>query len=184
LITAIAVSFLSAISFYFRKPLPRIGKVASKKPNSNLKQIQVQSISETRAVIDLLILTISAGMTIPSAISMISQTSKTYLAAQLNQALLSQNMGGSFEKEFLDLANQDRYWKLLIGQLKQSWDQGAMILDNLIDLSYFLLDIERSQTMQKVRSAGVKSVLPLGICFLPAFILVVVIPLVVSFINF
>jgi pilus assembly protein TadC len=93
-------------------------------------------------------------------------------------------MGGSFEKEFLELAKQDRYWKLLVGQLKQSWDQGAMILDNLIDLSYFLLDIERSQTMQKVRSAGVKSVLPLGICFLPAFILVVVIPLVVSFINF
>jgi pilus assembly protein TadC len=178
------VAILSAISFYFRKPLPRIGKVNSQNPKSKRKQTKVHSISETRAVIDLLILTISAGMTIPSAINTISLNSKTNLAAQLNQALLSQNMGGSFEKEFLELAKQDRYWKLLVGQLKQSWDQGAMILDNLIDLSYFLLDIERAQTMQKVRSAGVKSVLPLGICFLPAFILVVVIPLVVSFINF
>ena len=184
MIELLTISFI-AISIFLKFPLKSIGI----KPQSNIpkkfKRTKKLShpISETREVVDFLVLTISAGMTVPSAIHKTAQLCEYELASQLGQVVRGHNLGASVESELIQIANQDRYWRLVVNQLRQSWERGATILENLSELSEFLVDLEKSATLQKVRSAGVRSVLPLGLCFLPAFILVVVIPLIAGLVT-
>lgn len=180
--TPFLVAVLLTIGIYFRKPLPKIKYSLQPKPLKQSSKNKSPKVAETRATVDLLVLTISSGMTIPSAITTTSEICKFEFASKLGNAIKNQMLGGDFSTEMTELANRDRYWKLVGNQLKQSWDHGSMIMENLVDLSEYLVDLERSQTMQKVRSAGVRSVLPLGLCFLPAFLLVVVVPLIASLI--
>ncbi len=180
----LAISLL-ALSSYLRFPFKPNGNRNRQKRFKHSKETKMlsRSIHETREVVDLLVLNISAGMTVPKALSKTAEHCDHELAEQLGKVIRSHNLGANVEKELNQISNQDRYWKLVVNLLRQSWERGAKILENLIELSEFLVDLEKSATLQKVRSAGVRSVLPLGLCFLPAFILVVVIPLVAGLIT-
>jgi pilus assembly protein TadC len=180
------VSSLIGVSVYFSKPLSQIGRLhgTSKKKKSRIEKPKAKSLSETREVVNFLILNISAGMTIPKAIATTTKLSDTELSRYLGKAIRSHSLGSSIDQELIQLEQLDRFWKLLIRQLRQSWEHGATIQENLVELSDYLIDLEQAQILKKVRSAGVKSVLPLGLCFLPAFMLVVVVPLIAGLINF
>lgn len=180
----LTISFL-AISIFLKFPFRSNAHRRQQNRSNKLKKAKklVHPINETREVVDFLVLTISAGMTVPNAIYKTSQLCDYELAKQLGHVVRSHNLGASVETELVQISSQDRYWKLVVNQLRQSWERGATILENLSELSEFLVDLEKSATLQKVRSAGVRSVLPLGLCFLPAFILVVVIPLVAGLIT-
>lgn len=175
---------LLGLALYLSKPLPKVAGKQSKKIQKEKKHPNSKNIADTRDVVELLILTIASGMTIPKAISTTADNSESELASKLGLAIKSHNLGGSLEQELLKIAQLDRYWRLIIRQLQQSWEQGSTILENLIELNEYFIDLERAQILKKVRSAGVRSVLPLGACFLPAFMLVVVVPLVASLVNF
>jgi pilus assembly protein TadC len=181
ILNLVVAAFLS-IGIYFRQPLPKLPNKTKPKNSISKSKTRPIQISQTRAIVDLLVLTISAGMTIPQAIKSTAEICEYDFAKLLNNAVKHHLLGGNLSSALNNLAAEDRYWKLTINQLKQSWDHGSMILENLSELSSYLLDLEKSQTMKKVKSAGVRSVLPLGLCFLPAFILVVVVPLVASLI--
>lgn len=178
------IAFLFGFAYLIYKPSSRSHLKISKNHKFVKPKKFKPKLNQTREVLELLILSLSAGMTVPRAISKVSQYSKTLLATELNTATQNHVFGGSFEQELVRIGQIDTYWRLITSQLQLSFEQGARILENLIELDEFFIDLERSQIMRKVRSAGVRSVLPLGICFLPAFLVVVVIPLVASIIQF
>lgn len=173
-----------ALGLYLKKPIIGL-KIKSTKKNSNKAQTKKEpKISETREVLELLILSISSGMNIPNSIKTIEGNSDVPLAKLLNNAVNQHQLGADLELELKEIGQVNKYWKLITAQLILSWAQGARILENLSELNHFFLDLERSQVLKKVKSAAVKSVIPLGLCFLPAFILVVVVPLIAGLINF
>ena len=59
-------------------------------------------------------------------------------------------------------------------------ESGASVADALHRLAEDLRVTQRAALEARARSVGVKAALPLGVCLLPAFILVGVVPLVVG----
>lgn len=173
-----------ALAYYLHKPLPRFSLHKSQQKRIKPKSFSKPPIEKTREVSELLILSLSAGMTVPAAIGLVSCQSDSELAKALNQAFQNHMFGANLTDELNELFSRDQYWKLLIRLLQQSWEQGATILENLTELNEYLLELERATVLRKVKRAGVLSVLPLGLCFLPAFGLVAVLPLVASLFNF
>ena len=177
-------AFCISTSIYLSKPfrfLPvqpdrKIGHFRTKKEKVN--------IQELREVIEVLILALGSGMTVPMAIRALNDFSEAALAKRLNLAVSSHAAGANLTNEFSNVGNENNYWKLITTQLQISWEQGARVVENFVELNEFFIDLERAQILKKVKSAGVKSVIPLGLCFLPAFMLVVVVPLVAGLINF
>lgn len=182
MIELITASFL-AMAYYLTKPLPKIELHKINLRLDKQKHLAKPNFETTREVIEILILCLSSGMTVPAAVRIVSVESNTQLAKQLGLAFQNHQFGANLSAEFEQIAAQDQYWKFLVRLLQQSWQQGATILENLTELNDYLLELERAMVLRKVKRAGVMSVLPLGICFLPAFGLVVVLPLVASLFN-
>jgi pilus assembly protein TadC len=60
------------------------------------------------------------------------------------------------------------------------WETGAPLADTLTRLADDARLARRTRAEQRARSVGVKAAAPLGLCFLPAFVLMGVVPLVAS----
>lgn len=175
---------LISISIYLSKPLAYPKPVKGKANRNWIKKEEKVNTQEIREVVELLSLALCSGMTVPMAIRNINKNCNSDLAKQLLVAVNSQSSGANLNKEFQEISAKNKYWKLITSQLQISWEQGARITDNLIELNEFFIDLERAQILKKVKSAGVRSVIPLGVCFLPAFMLVVVIPLIAGLVQF
>lgn len=179
----ISAAFIS-ISIYLSKPLPYLMPPQQKTNRNWIKKEEKVNIQDIREVVELLSLALCSGMTVPMAIRNLNQNCGSDLAKQLIGAVNSQSLGANLNQELQAISAKNKYWKLITDQLQISWEHGASITDNLIELNEFLIDLERAQILKKVKSAGVRSVIPLGLCFLPAFMLVVVIPLIAGLIHF
>lgn len=169
-----------ALAYYLRKPLPRftIRKIKTQKTQ---KQTELkENLASTREVTELLILALSAGMTVPQAMNTSAMESKALLANELGKVFRNYQLGADLAIELNELAIKNQHWKFIARLLEQSWQQGATILENLAELNDYLLELERATILRKVKRAGVMSVLPLGFCFLPAFGLLVVFPMIGS----
>ena len=59
-------------------------------------------------------------------------------------------------------------------------DSGASVADAMTRLAEDLRRDARARVEGRARAVGVKAALPLGLCMLPAFVLVGVVPLVVG----
>ena len=180
----VIVAISIGLAIYLRKPIPIYRSKKRLQQNSRVKKTEKQNLALTREAVEVLILTLAAGMNVPQSINTLATHSQSPFATELSAAVKSHALGANLIGEFEQVGNKDRYWKLITSQLQLSWAQGAKILDNLTELNDFLIDLHRAQILRKVRSAGVKSVIPLGICFLPAFMLLVVVPLLSGLIHF
>ena len=173
-----------ALAFYLRKPLPRLAHSKIRTQKTNKQAALKEDLANTREVTELLILSLSSGMTVPQAINTVAMESETLLADQLGRVFRNYQLGADLAIELNEIASKNQHWKFIARLLEQSWQQGATILENLAELNDYLLELERTTILRKVKRAGVMSVLPLGFCFLPAFGLLVVIPMIGSLITF
>ena len=176
IITAICL----ALAYYLRKPLPRFANRKIKTQKTQMQTEPKENLASTREVTELLILALSAGMTVPQAINTVSMESEALLANELGKVFRNYQLGADLTFELNELAIKNQHWKFIASLLVQSWQQGATILENLAELNDYLLELERATILRKVKRAGVMSVLPLGFCFLPAFGLLVVFPMIGS----
>ena len=65
--------------------------------------------------------------------------------------------------------------------ITRSLDSGAPLADALLRVGEQLRAQHTAHMRERVRAVGVRAAAPLGLCFLPAFVLVGVVPVVVSF---
>ena len=66
--------------------------------------------------------------------------------------------------------------------LIQSEYSGAPIVESVHKLRHIMSRQRESQKIQRIKSVAVRCVLPLGLCFLPAFIVLTIVPIVASLI--
>lgn len=175
--SSLVAALFASLAMYLVFPLPKLTKPAKVLRHKKAAKYKV-SIQDTRQYIELLILALTSGMTTPTAIKQSCLISDSHFAQELSKAVKAYELGANFEVELQDVGAKDKYWKFVTNLLRQSWEQGSAITENLTELNAYLVDLERAQILKKVRSAAVKSVIPLGVCFLPAFIAVVVVPIV------
>nr|WP_179665809.1 type II secretion system F family protein [Nocardioides panaciterrulae] len=62
--------------------------------------------------------------------------------------------------------------------LARSQDSGAAVVPTVERLAADLAERARAETEERARAVGVKAAIPLGVCLLPAFVLVGIVPLV------
>jgi Flp pilus assembly protein TadB len=132
--------------------------------------------------VDLLAACLAVGLSPAAALELITAAVDPPLADELAAVTARLRMG-------VDPAT---VWRALAGHpqlgglgraVSRAVDSGASVADAMLRLADDLRRRDRADVESRARSVGVKAALPLGLCLLPAFVLVGVVPLVAGSVS-
>jgi len=145
--------------------------------------VRVASASEILQALGIIQLGISSGMTISDALQYAQKHSSNAASHELEQVLNQFRMGFPLSRGLEEMAIVNPGWRAVSDALVTSLQSGSPISDKLTDVEFVLQSSIDTEKLKRIKSVAVKSVLPLGLCFLPAFILLAVIPIVAGLIG-
>lgn len=144
---------------------------------------RLASSSEILSALEVIRLGLSAGMTIGEALEYSAQNSPPTAAKELEMCLAQFNVGYPLSHGLEQIAALNQSWQTITDTLISSLNSGSAVLGQLNDIESVLQSSLDTEKLKRIKSVAVKSVLPLGVCFLPAFILLAVVPIVAGFIS-
>lgn len=174
------------IAAYLYFPLPQrksFEKLASESQKEAETTAQIASSSEILQALEIIRLGISAGMTIRDALQYAQRHSSQAASHELEQVSNQFRMGFPLSRGLEEMANSNPGWRAISDALLTALHSGSPISDQLTDVEFVLQSSIDTEKLKRIKSVAVKSVLPLGLCFLPAFILLAVIPIVAGLIG-
>jgi pilus assembly protein TadC len=136
-------------------------------------------VADTPQALDLLAAGLAAGMPVRSAARVVVDTFDGPMSVDLGRVLALTDLG----------VPETEAWRSLVGHpqlgpaaadLARSVDSGTLMVEALSRHAAAAREARRTAMVVRARSVGVRSVLPLMICFIPAFLLLGVVPTVVS----
>ena len=133
--------------------------------------------------LEIIRLGISSGMTISDALQYAQKHSPRGASQELEQALNQFQVGFPLSRGLEEIAIANSGWRSISDTIITSLQSGSPITDQLADVEFVLQSSIDTEKLKRIKSVAVKSVLPLGLCFLPAFILLAVIPIVAGLIG-
>lgn len=123
-------------------------------------------------VIDLLTVAIRSGASIPQAAAVVGAATGGVRGQQLQQAARAVYLGTSWEQAWEQQA---------LGQiLKPAWYDGVDPTGLLAQAARSIRSDRRAAARSAAARLGVRLVLPIGLCLLPAFVLVGLVPVLLS----
>lgn len=122
---------------------------------------------------------LAAGMPLRAAASAVAACFEGPVADDLHQVLALVNLGTS-DVEAWALLRSSPDWRPVVVDLTRSVESGTMMVEVLVHHARDARNVRRAAVEVRAKAVGVRSVLPLMVCFLPAFLLVGVIPTVAS----
>jgi Flp pilus assembly protein TadB len=131
-------------------------------------------------VADLIGTAIAAGATIPEAIAVVAQAVDHPISSRLNQVMSAVRMGAdphSAWSTWLD----DPALSPIAQAVIRSQHSGAPLSVVLDAAASDMRHAYRADIEAQARAAGVRAVAPLALCYLPAYLLVGVVPVVAGF---
>jgi hypothetical protein len=174
LICASAI-MLFADSFLAIKRLDSIKKSTSKDVNSF-------SIPN-EFVLDLIASSISNGASLQVALCSVGKTiggvDGKYLSLVGGKLLL----GETWEKAWSEDANEKYRFTSMKLCLENSWYKGSSPIQAINSYLSGLNDVKNSQIKEEMEKLSVKIIIPIGLCFLPSFILIGVVPIIISLLG-
>ena len=196
--TAILVGFLVAaavLAWWAPPPLSRleprssplpgwVGKAwawAARRRNGRRKTDRdvVRELPET---LDLLAVCLEAGAPMTNAIATVAEVSPSATAAILHGIDAQLQVGRDPQDAWGSLADHPD-WGPPARDAARSARSGTSLVECLRVHADEARRRRREQETKQARSVGVKSVQPLALCFLPAFVLIGVVPLVASLLG-
>lgn len=141
------------------------------------------SAADLVSVVECLCLCLSAGLTIPESFAYTGKSQSSRAHQQLLQVVTLHELGQDLPTALAELERLDSKWLAASRILSASIYSGAPALEALDALLNYLREEAHSEVTTRIRAVGVKCVLPLGLCFLPAFILLTVVPLIAQYIS-
>lgn len=130
-------------------------------------------------VVLLLAAVLRGGGSVVQALGQVSRALPGPAAAALRLAEGRLRVGAATDEVWADLAGDPALGPL--GRaLSRSESSGASVADTVARLSEDLGRNHRAEVEDLARSVGVKAAVPLGVCLLPAFLLVGIVPVVVA----
>jgi Flp pilus assembly protein TadB len=128
---------------------------------------------------DLLASVVDAGVGLPTALSEVAAALPGPVGSALERAHRLGAVGAVPSHALVDLAQSDLAGRL--GRsLLQAQETGMPPVPVLRAAAARQRDRSRSHALRRARGAGSRAALPVGLCFLPAFVLVGVVPVVVA----
>ncbi|WP_020577096.1 type II secretion system F family protein [Actinopolymorpha alba] len=126
---------------------------------------------------DLLAACLRAGHPPGLSIEVIGRGMRGPLAAELRQVAAALRLGSDAQTAWSGFL-EDSVLAPFGRSMVRVWDTGAPLASTLERLADDARQSRRADADQRARAVGVKAAAPLGLCFLPAFVLVGVVPLV------
>jgi len=143
------------------------------------KEISRDNICE---FIEIFLLGINAGLTKLETLNLIFETSTEPLRSEISAVVTRCNLGISLVKSLEFTAEKYPTLAPALKTISRSEITGGPITESL-ELELMLTRAQSvNDALLRVRSLSIKCVLPLGLCFLPAFFVVTIVPIVASLI--
>jgi pilus assembly protein TadC len=156
----------------------------SPEPQAELETVvRTSSSAEILQTLEIIRLGISSGMTISDALQHAQIHSPRVASQELELVLNQFRMGFPLSRGLEEVAIANPGWRSISDTLMASLHSGSPITDQLADVEFVLQSSIDTEKLKRIKSVAVKSVLPLGLCFLPAFILLAVIPIIAGLIG-
>jgi pilus assembly protein TadC len=177
-----------SMAAYLAFPLPK-AKAPKAKIVSPEKELVVEfdtkaaTSSEILSALEIIRLGISAGMTLSDALEYAQKRSPLAASRELEQGLNQFRVGFPLARGLEKMATENLGWRAISDTLITSLDSGTPVANQLDDVEFVLQSSIDTEKLKRIKSVAVKSVLPLGLCFLPAFILLAIIPIIAGLIG-
>ncbi len=139
--------------------------------------------SEILCALEIIRLGISAGMTLSDALEYAQKHSPLAASRELEKGLSQFRVGFPLARGLEKMATENLGWRSISDTLITSLYSGNPVTNQLDDVEFLLQSSIDTEKLKRIKSVAVKSVLPLGLCFLPAFILLAVIPIIAGLIG-
>ena len=123
---------------------------------------------------------ISAGASVQDALTVVTSTVDEPLRSRLNSVRASVALGAPQTVAWAQLLDDDALAPIASAVIRSA-QTGSTISIVLDAAAVDMRHAHRAQVEVAARSAGVRSVAPLALCFLPAFLLVGVVPVIAGF---
>lgn len=122
---------------------------------------------------------LAAGMPLRTATAAVAECFEGPVADDLHQVLALVNLGTADADAWNSLRSSPE-WGATVVDLTRSVESGTRMVDVLLHHAHDARDRRRATVEVEAKAVGVRSVLPLMVCFMPAFLLVGVFPTVAS----
>ena len=142
----------------------------------------VRTQAELSSLVGLIALGLRAGMAIPEAVAAAAEALPGPAAQRLRSPVAELTLGADPAFAWASLA-EDPVLAPLGRALARVHRSGAPVADVLSQLADDLAAKARLEAEERARAVGVKAALPLGVCFLPAFLALGIIPLVAGLVG-
>ena len=143
-------------------------------------ETRLQTVAQAPVVADLLSASVAAGASVPDALDVVIAVIDEPVRGRLESVRASLQLGAPATIAWADLLDDDALAPIA-GAIIRSARTGASISSVLDAAAVDMRQAHRAQVEVAARSAGVRSVAPLALCFLPAYLLVGVVPVVAGF---
>ncbi len=138
--------------------------------------------AELPHVVDLMTAALSAGAAPGSALSLVVGVVDDVVAEELRVCTTRLDLGTDPATVWAELSAHPQLGRLGT-TLRRSAESGAPVVESLMRLSEELRAGQRARVEERVREVEVRAAVPLGVCLLPSFVLVGVVPLVAGSIS-
>lgn len=138
--------------------------------------------AELADTVELLAVCLAAGSSMRHALDVVAEVSGAETAVVLERVSGQLWMGVAEQQAWLELKS-DPSWGAVASDVARSARSGTSLVEVLHVHAAEARLIAQEQALQRARTAGVRSVVPLMACFLPAFVLVGVLPIIAGLLS-
>lgn len=132
--------------------------------------------------LDFLAVALEAGAPLSTAVAAVAEVSPQPTAGFLHGLARATQLGADAAESWSALGGHP-VWGRAAAEVARSARSGTTLVDALRVHATEARQEYRDRTIKAARTVGVKSVLPLMVCFLPAFVLVGVVPIIVGLLG-
>ncbi|MEZ5184320.1 MAG: type II secretion system F family protein [Candidatus Nanopelagicales bacterium] len=132
--------------------------------------------------VDCLASCLAAGAPLWSGIAVVADAFGDPIAGVFRRCAARQAMGSTYGDTFAELIG-DPVLAPVGRVLLRSVDSGGALTRSLVSCADQMRQERAAELERRARAVGVKAVAPLGLCFLPAFVLLAVVPIVGSMVQ-
>lgn len=156
-----------------------IGRTLRKQESPAVRQARMQAGAELPFAVDLVAAGLRAGAPTAAAVAAVAAVWGGPLGQRLDRVAGALWLGTPASEAWVHLADVNGAARVVSAAVRSS-ESGAALADALLRVSDDLR-IERAARVEAAaRRSGVLVVLPLGLCFLPAFVMAGLVPLIIA----
>lgn len=130
------------------------------------------------AVCTLLAVCLEAGLPLRTAVAAVAEASHGVPAEALRRLAAAERLGVGQDEAWRELGERHAAFAALARELRHAWGTGVALAPVLRRHAREARASAHSAAQERARRAGVTTVLPLAACFLPAFMLIGVVPVI------